>query len=57
MMRSSENMVRGVEFVRERPSPGRYSATLNVVFAPDAVKSYLGGAGARWSKPWPGRPW
>jgi hypothetical protein len=42
-----ENLVRGVEFVRERPSPGRYSATLNVVFAPDAVKSYLGGAGAK----------
>jgi hypothetical protein len=41
-----ENMVRGVEFVRERPVPGRYSATLNVVFAPDAVKSYLTGAGA-----------
>ncbi|TBR30634.1 MAG: DUF2066 domain-containing protein, partial [Reyranella sp.] len=40
-----ENMVRGVEFVRERPAPGRYSATLNVVFAPDAVKSYLSGAG------------
>lgn len=42
-----ENMVRGVEFVRERPSPGRYSATLNVVFSPDAVKSYLSGSGAK----------
>lgn len=42
-----ENMVRGVEFVRERSAPGRYIATLNVVFAPDAVKSYLSGAGAR----------
>jgi hypothetical protein len=42
-----ENMVRGIEFVRERPAPGRYSATLNVVFLPDAVKSYLGGAGTR----------
>lgn len=42
-----ENMVRGIEFVRERPAPGRYSATLNVVFVPDAVKSYLSGAGAR----------
>ncbi len=42
-----ENLVRGVEFVRERPSPGRYVATVNVVFAPDAVKSYLGGAGAK----------
>ncbi len=42
-----ENMVRGIEFVRERPAPGRYSATLNVVFVPDAVKSYLSGAGAK----------
>ena len=42
-----ENMVRGVEFVRERTAPGRYIATLNVVFVPDAVKSYLTGAGAR----------
>ena len=42
-----ENMVRGVEFVRERSAPNRYIATLNVVFAPDAVKSYLGGTGAR----------
>jgi hypothetical protein len=40
-------MVRGIEFVRERPVPGRYSATLNVVFVPDAVKAYLSGAGAR----------
>lgn len=42
-----ESMVRGVEFVRERPSANRYSATLTVVFAPDAVKGWLGGAGAR----------
>jgi hypothetical protein len=42
-----ESMVRGVEFVRERSAPGRYIATLNVVFAPDAVKGWLGGAGAR----------
>ena len=42
-----ENMVRGVEFVRERSAPGRYIGTLNVVFAPDAVKSYLSGAGAK----------
>ncbi|MDB5489435.1 MAG: hypothetical protein JWQ58_3150 [Reyranella sp.] len=42
-----DNMVRGVEFVRERSAPGRYIATLNVVFAPDAVKSYLSGAGAK----------
>ena len=42
-----ENMVRGVEFVRERSAPNRYIGTLNVVFAPDAVKSYLGGTGAR----------
>jgi hypothetical protein len=37
-----ESMVRGVEFVRERAAPGRYIATLNVVFAPDAVKGWLG---------------
>ena len=40
-----ESMVRGVEFARERSAPGRYIATLNVVFAPDAVKAWLGGAG------------
>jgi hypothetical protein len=42
-----ESMVRGIEFVRERPSPGRYVATLNVVFSPEAVKAWLGGSGAR----------
>ncbi|MBP6767563.1 MAG: DUF2066 domain-containing protein [Reyranella sp.] len=42
-----ESMVRGIEFMRERPAPGRYSATLNVVFVPASVKSYLSGAGAR----------
>jgi len=42
-----ENMVRGVEFVRERTAPGRYLATLNVVFAPDQVKAWLGEAGAK----------
>jgi hypothetical protein len=42
-----ESMVRGIEFVRERTAPNRYIATLNVVFAPDAVKAWLGGAGAR----------
>lgn len=41
-----EGMVRGVEFVRERTAPNRYIATLNVVFQPDAVKSWLNGAGA-----------
>jgi hypothetical protein len=42
-----ESMVRGIEFVRERTAPNRYIATLNVVFAPDAVKAWLGGGGAR----------
>ena len=32
---SLEGMVRGIEFVRERSAPGRYIATLNVVFQPD----------------------
>ncbi|WP_421999421.1 DUF2066 domain-containing protein [Reyranella sp.] len=45
-----EGMVRGIEFVRERPAPGRYSATLNVVFQPDQVKAWLGGSGARVSE-------
>ncbi len=42
-----EGMVHGIEFVRERSAPGRYIATLNVVFQPDAVKSWLGGAGVK----------
>jgi hypothetical protein len=42
-----ESMVRGIEFVRERSAPGRYIATLNVVFSPEAVKAWLGGSGAR----------
>src|SRR5215470_17420560 len=42
-----ESMVRGIEFVNERSAPGRYIATLNVVFSPDAVKGWLGGSGAR----------
>ncbi len=42
-----ESMVRGVEFVRERSAPNHYSATLNVVFSPDAVKAWLGEGGAR----------
>jgi len=37
-----ESMVRGIEFVRERTASNRYIATLNVVFAPDAVKAWLG---------------
>src|SRR5258708_21656502 len=44
---SLEAMVRGVEFVRERSAPGRYIATLDVVFSPDPVKAWLGGAGVR----------
>lgn len=42
-----EGMVHGIEFVRERSAPGRYIATLNVVFQPEAVKSWLGGAGIK----------
>lgn len=42
-----EGMVRGIEFVRERSAPGRYIATLNVVFQPDSVRTWLGGAGVR----------
>lgn len=42
-----EGMVRGVEFVRERSAPGRYIATLNVVFQPEAVKAWLGESGAK----------
>jgi len=42
-----EGMVRGIEFVRERSAPNRYIATLNVVFSPDAVKAWLGGAGVK----------
>ncbi len=42
-----ENLVRGIEFVRERTAPNRYIATLNVVFAPEAVKAWLGGAGVK----------
>lgn len=41
-----DSMVRGVEFVRERSAPGRYIGTLNVVFAPDQVKAWIGGTGA-----------
>lgn len=42
-----ENMVRGIEFVRERTAPNRYIATLNVVFAPEPVKAWLSGAGVK----------
>src|SRR5215212_11653086 len=42
-----EGMVRGIEFVRERSAPGRYIATLNVVFSPEPVKAWLGGAGVK----------
>lgn len=42
-----ESMVRGIEFVHERVSSNHYSATLNVVFAPDAVRSWLGQGGAK----------
>ena len=44
---SLEGMVRGIEFVRERSAPGRYIATLNVVFQPDPVKAWLGEAGVK----------
>lgn len=42
-----EGMIRGVEFVRERSVPGRYIATLNVVFAAEPVKAWLGEGGIR----------
>ena len=42
-----DGMVRGVEFVRERSAPGRYIGTLNVVFAPDQVKAWMSGSGAK----------
>ena len=41
------DMVRGVEFVRERSVPNRYIATLNVVFAADQAKAWLAPSGAR----------
>jgi Uncharacterized protein conserved in bacteria (DUF2066) len=44
---SLEGMVRGIEFVRERSAPGRYIATLNVVFQPDQVKGWLGSSGVK----------
>lgn len=44
---SLEGMVRGIEFVRERSAPGRYIATLNVVFQPDPVKAWLGQSGVK----------
>ncbi|MFO1157417.1 MAG: DUF2066 domain-containing protein [Reyranellaceae bacterium] len=42
-----ESMVRGIEFVRERTAPGRYIATLNVVFSPGPVKAWLGESGVK----------
>jgi len=42
-----QSMVRAVEFVRERSAPGRYIATLNVVFAPGPVKAWLGEGGVK----------
>jgi hypothetical protein len=42
-----QGMVRGIEFVRERSAPGRYIATLNVVFSPGAVKAWLGDGGVK----------
>ncbi|MCF8533560.1 MAG: DUF2066 domain-containing protein [Reyranella sp.] len=41
------DMIRGVEFVRERSVPNRYIATLNVVFAADQAKAWLAASGAR----------
>lgn len=41
-----EGMVRGVEFMNERSAPGRYIGTLNVVFAAEPVKAWLGQTGA-----------
>lgn len=45
-----DSMVRGIEFVRERAAANHYSATLNVVFSPDAVKSWLGQGGTKVSE-------
>ncbi len=42
-----DNMVRGVEFVRERSVPNRYIATLNVVFAADQAKAWLADSGVK----------
>jgi hypothetical protein len=42
-----DNMVRGVEFVRERSAPNRYIATLNVVFAADLAKAWLSDSGVK----------
>ena len=42
-----DNMVRGVEFIRERSAPNRYIATLNVVFAADQAKAWLAESGAK----------
>lgn len=42
-----EAMVRGIEFVRERSAANHYAATLNVVFSPEAVKSWLGEGGVK----------
>lgn len=39
------NMVRGVEFARERTLTNRYIGTLSIVFGADPVKTWLGGAG------------
>ena len=41
------DMIRGVEFVRERSVPNRYIATLNVVFAADQAKAWLAASGAK----------
>ena len=42
-----DGMVRGIEFVRERSAPNRYIATLNVVFAADLAKAWLGDSGVK----------
>jgi hypothetical protein len=40
-----EGMIRGVEFVKERPAANRFTGTLNVVFGADQVKAWLSEAG------------
>jgi hypothetical protein len=40
-----QSLVRGVEFARERAAGSHYQATLNVVFAAQPVKAWLGEAG------------
>jgi hypothetical protein len=42
-----DSMVRGVEFANDRSAGNRYIASINVIFAADQVKAWLGGAGVK----------